>query len=170
MTGFPSLHSHIILDACCIINLCATGRMEEILRALEKPLAVAEYVHRNEILHCNLQPLIDQGLLVVTPLASSDESTAFVSFARYLEDGEAMTGAIAVQRNWALASDERKVITFFEKRNIHVISTLEMIKHWVDIAGISVTEIKVTLQDLQTQGRYIPHLSHKLYAWWKAHQ
>jgi hypothetical protein len=74
------LHNGIILDACCVINLYASGQIRSILTAIPKSVAVAAYVRKREALYIysrslgakdmsspkekiDLQPLIDDNLL-----------------------------------------------------------------------------------------------------------
>src|SRR5947208_17094709 len=106
-------HNCIILDACCVITLYITERMGDILGSVPKPFVIADYVFRNEILRFDLQALIDQGLLTVVSPGSEEEQDTFIDFAVHLDDGEAMTGAIAVHRNWAIATDDRKATSLF---------------------------------------------------------
>jgi hypothetical protein len=177
----------IILDACCIINLYASGEMESILKAISKSVAVAAYVRDHEALRIlsgvdgavtqrfeqiDLQPLIDCGLLVVVSPESEAENIAFVNFAVVLDDGEAITGAIALHRNWSIGSDDRKAISFFNQHAPHLqmISTPELVKYWVDIAHPPLETIRLALQKIRLKAKYEPHLRHKLYLWWQKHK
>jgi hypothetical protein len=100
----------IILDACCIINLYASGQMGDILKSISKSVVVAAYVRDEEALRIfcgqagngteeyeriDLQPFIDCGLLRVVTPETEAENITFVNFAATLDDGEAITGAIA---------------------------------------------------------------------------
>ncbi|HSH77652.1 MAG TPA: hypothetical protein VLA19_03870 [Herpetosiphonaceae bacterium] len=143
-------HSCIILDASCTINLAASGQMEGILEAIPSSVAVAAYVREQELLRINarsgeggarspqaidLQPLIDRRLLIVVSPESEAENESYVNFAAVLgDDGEAITAAIAVHRDWAIAIDDRSAANLFrrEARQLQLISTPELIKHWVD--------------------------------------
>lgn len=161
--------------------------MENILIAISKSVAVAAYVHDHEALRIlsgtdgisiqkyeqiNLQPFIDCGLLIVVTPESDAENTTFVNFATALDDGEAITGAMAVHRNWAIASDDRKAASFFNQHvpHLQVISTPELIKHWVDTASPSLEKIRLALQKIRVKARYEPPLRHKLYLWWQKHK
>ena len=172
----------IILDACCIINLYASGQMGDILKSISKSVAVAAYVRDEEALRIfcgqagneteeyeriDLQPFIDRGLLRVVTPETEAENITFVNFAAALDDGEAITGAIALHRNWAIGTDDRKAISFFTQNMSHlqVISTLELIKYWVDIANPPLETICLALQKVRVRARYEPNLKHKLYLW-----
>jgi hypothetical protein len=64
---------------------------------------------------------------------SEAEENSFVNFAVELDEGEAVTGAIAMHRHWGIVTDDRKARRVFARTNPHVqlLSTPEFIKHWV---------------------------------------
>lgn len=182
---FP--YPYIILDACCVISLYGSGRIGEVLASLGVSVAITTYVHENEILGIqglpnaddvagqqgtwiDLQPLINDNLLALTSPLSEDEETAYVNFAAFLDDGEAITSAIAVKRNWAIAIDDRRSINFLKRAvpTLPIISTLELIKHWVETTNLPAHEVKAALSNIRIRARYKPGSSHPLYAWWQA--
>src|SRR5438552_17812391 len=95
----------ILLDACCLLNLHATRRLEEILTAVQGRFAVAErvaaetlYTRRggsgddaDEKDPVDMGSLVALGLLEVLPVETPDEAASYVGFAAELDDGEAMT-------------------------------------------------------------------------------
>ena len=175
----------IILDACCIINLYASGQMDGILQSISKSVAVAAYVRDEEALRIfgepegnvtrkyeriDLQPFIDCGLLTVVLPETEAENITFINFAAALGgDGEAITGAIAFHRNWSIGTDDRKAISFFAQNipQLQVITTPELIKDWVDTTHPSFEIIHATLQRIRARARYEPHPKHRLYDWWQ---
>ena len=42
-------HSHIILDACCVLNLCASGQFLAILKSLPAEIVVTTVVQEREL-------------------------------------------------------------------------------------------------------------------------
>ena len=181
-TVFP--YPYIILDACCVINLYGSGRIGEILASLGVSVAITTYVHENEILGIqgppddvtgqqraliDLQPLINSSLLTLTSPISEAEEIAYVNFAAFLDDGEAITSAIAAERNWAMATDDRSSINLLKRAvpTLPLLSTLELIKHWVETTHLPTSEIQVALGNIRTQARYKPGSNHSLYAWWQ---
>jgi hypothetical protein len=178
----------IILDACCIINLYASGQMGNILKSISKKVAVAAYVRDEEARRIfsgvngditkkyeqvDLQPFIDCGLLIVVSPKTEAENITFVNFAAVIGgDGEAVTGAIALHRNWSIGSDDRKAIAFFRQNTpqLQVITTPELIKYWVDIVNPPRDAVSVALQRVRMCARYEPNLTHKLYDWWQKHK
>jgi len=182
-TGVVFLHECIILDACCIINLYASRHFGNILEAIPSSVAVATYI-REEALkiyggpdeyvmqkeeQIDLQPFIDRGLLLPVSPETEAENVTYVNFATSLDDGEAITGAIAVHRNWAIGSDDRRAISFFAKEAPHLqrISTLELLKHWVDTTGLPADVVCNVLRNVRIRAKYVPHSRHPLYYWWQ---
>ena len=175
----------IILDACCIINLYASGQMGNILQSISKSVAVAAYVRDEEALRIfggfgedatrkyeriDLQAFIDCGSLIVVSPDTEAENITFVNFAAVIGgDGEAITGAIALHRNWSIGTDDRKAISFFAQNTpqLQIITTPELIKYWVDTSNPPLDVIRVTLQKIRTKARYEPDLKHTLYDWWQ---
>jgi hypothetical protein len=177
----------IILDACCIINLYASGEMGDILKSISKSVAVAAYVRDEEALRIysglegdetqkyeqiDLQPFIDCGLLIVVSPETEAENITFVNFAAILDDGEAVTGAIALHRNWSIGSDDRKAPSSFAQNTPHlqVITTPELLKYWVDATSQPFEVVSQALHKIRIRARYEPNLRHKLYLWWQKHK
>lgn len=175
---------YLILDACCIINLYASGVMDAILRSITTSIAVAAYVRDKEALTVacespgntasqretiDLQPLITGGLLRVVAPETEEELSTLVHFAVHLDDGEAITGSIAFHRNWSIGSDDGKALRFFGQHAPHIqlITTPELIKHWADTAHPSSDVIRTALRNVRTRARYEPHRTHMLYDWWQ---
>src|SRR5579864_9139024 len=85
----------VILDACVIINLYASGYMRSILESIPNPVSIAAYVHEMEAHRIytgpdedvtketeliNLQPFVDSKLLQVVLLEDGPEANTVVSF------------------------------------------------------------------------------------------
>src|SRR5439155_451800 len=107
-----------ILDACCALNLSATGRIDEILRDLPYRFHIGRRA-RGEALWLSvpgsaeretvdLQPLLDADLLTEEEPSTDDEETSYAALAASLAGGEAEAAALAIRRGYILATDERK--------------------------------------------------------------
>ena len=152
--------SLLLLDACCAINLLASGAADEILQALPHEVAVARLVFEREVLYVraedgevpvedegarpeevgvelSLRPLADEGLLHVLEPETHEEHATWVDLALQLDDGEAMTGALAIHRNALLATDDRKAIRVLGQRlpESRILRTSELLKVWADGVG-----------------------------------
>ncbi|HLJ35892.1 MAG TPA: hypothetical protein VKU38_19700 [Ktedonobacteraceae bacterium] len=173
----------VILDACCIINLYASGHMDSILRSITSSVTVAAYVRDEEAIRIysgadeqtkkyeliDLEPFIACNLLTIVSPETETENNTFLNFAATLGGGEAITGAIALHRNWSIGSDDRKAIAFFARNvpHLQLISTLELIKHWVDTSDVPFSLVQEALYNMRTRARYAPIANHKLFGWWK---
>ena len=173
-------HSYIILDACCILNFCASGQFLAILKSLPAEIVVTTVVQEREL--TTLQKLqeeendavlefetaITQGLLKVVDFASEEEEESFVNYAADLDDGEAATFAIAVHRKWAVATDDDKAIKFIKRifPNLQILSTPKIIKHWSEQERIDFSVLSKVLNTIRIKGRYIPPKNHPLRNWW----
>ena len=184
MRAIPS-QTTIILDACCVINLYASGRMEEILTALPPSIAITDYVRNSEALWVYGGPdddirsvkerinltVIEKNCRIITANPNSEvEETTMVNYAYQLkDDGEAFTGAIAVNRGWVMATDDLRAKTFLLKQapSLKIISTLELIKAWADPKTPSTDELRLVLSNIKTRATYKPHENHPLCAWWR---
>ena len=178
-------HDYIILDACVIMNLYTSGQMEDILSAIKETFTVAIYVVEIEALSVyaksksdvlsekemvQLQPLIDKGLLLTVDLESEAEKASFLSLsAQRLDDGEAITMAIAKHRKWAVATDDRRAIRIFSSQygHIQIISTPELIKHWQESKKPEPRVLYQTIVDVESKANYLVGKNHPLYKWWQ---
>src|SRR5258708_3495953 len=175
----------VILDACVIINLYASGHMQSILESIPKPVSIAAYVHKMEAQRIytgpdddvaketeliNLQSFVDGKLLQVVPLEDGPEAAAAVSFsaATRLDTGETISAAIAIHRSWSLATDDKMAISFFARKapQLHLISTPQLLKHWVDLIHPHSTVTSLVVENIRKRARYQPHHDHSLYEWW----
>jgi predicted nucleic acid-binding protein len=175
-------HSHVVLDACCVLNFCASGHFIAILKSIPAQVVVTEVVREKELI--TLQRLKDeenegavqfetaiaQGLLSVVDFESESEEETFVNYAFELgDDGESATCAIAIHRGWAIATDDKKAVLFSQKEAPHlqVLSTLEIIKSWSEGGNLTLAELRTVLRSIRTKGRYMPHRNHPLLGWWE---
>ena len=175
-------HGGIMLDASCAINLYGSGKMGDVLAALPIPASIAEYVYVNEMLKISqgpgnpdvkidLEQLTACGALKVVPLEPGNEEITALNFAAFgLDNGEAITGAIAVHRNWAIALDDRSASSLLKHGASHLqlITTPEIIKHWVDSSAPQVELVREVLQNIEKLGRYKPARDHPLITWWQS--
>jgi predicted nucleic acid-binding protein len=175
------VHSHLLLDACCVLNFCASGQLLAILKSIPVQVAVTQIVRDKELK--TLQHLEDeendsatqfeaaiaQNLLIIVDFESEEEAESFVNYAANLDDGESATGALAFHREWAMATDDKRAISFFRKETpqIQILSTLEIVKHWSEEAGVDSQTLRDALNLIRVKARYMPHKSHPLLSWWE---
>ena len=179
-----SNHAAIILDACCVMNLYASQKMVDILLSISETVAVAAYVMDYEALSIysvsksdsslqrekiDLHKLINDEVLIRTDLANEAEQQAFIDFAaRRLDDGEAMTMAIAVNRDWAVATDDRAARRILAQRQktIQLISTPELVQHWVETQKPDRETVRQALLNIEARANFLLGRRDPRYEWW----
>jgi len=173
----------IILDACCLLNLYASGRLKEIVESLPEPVVVSDYIVQREALFVtfkefeqdeeqkrpvDLNPLVSAGLIKVMSINSEEERGTFIDLAAELDDGEAITVSLAEHRGCCVATDDRKALRVIAGRSsIQTISTLELVKRWAELRNVSRMEIKSVLSLIWTGASYYPGERELLYPWWQ---
>lgn len=168
----------IVLDTCVLINVLATGRFGEIIRAIAPACLVCSAVCAESLYLrasdadgipelVQLEPLFEAGTLQRTGLESSVEEELFVNYALELDDGEAMSLAIAQNRKLALATDDRKArrVIAGSAAHLSVLSTTEMMHAWSMKSDRATVEDAVRL--IQTRARFRPRAPDPFTAWWE---
>ena len=181
--------SLLLLDACSAINLLGSGCAEAILGALPHDVAVVRLVMEREVLHLrpeedpdatdleewttesiveiSLHPLVDAGLIRVLEPNSDEEQQTYVALALQLDDGEAMTGAIAIHRGALLATDDKKAIRLLGHHlpEHRIVRTSELVKDWAD-QGVPPTEVRRALRNIERRASFRPPANDPLHGWW----
>lgn len=174
--------SSAAIDACCLIDLLATGHVEAILRSagLDWHVPIAVEV---EVLHVrrydpaqpgqflkvavDLSSLKTSGVLQVCAPSDQAERDRFVHYAtQFRSDGEAMCIAIAEQRRWVVATDDRKAIRVAQQAGLTVVSCPELLKRWADATGPDQAALHKVLQDIQILAQFKPNPAMPEYRWW----
>ena len=173
----------ILLDACCVINLYATGQMREIITDLPHTFAVAEEVVRESLFvrsafdpeisdQIELDSFLSDHLLTVVSPETEAEITSFVDFATSgrLDDGEAMTCAIALHRGFAMATDDARTLKTLIgcAESARIYTTPQLLKDWTDIKERRPDKIRMLLRKIESRARFRPHKGHALSNWWQS--
>ena len=169
-----------ILDACVLINLLASGEIEGILRTAAQSSLICSVVEDESIYLrtddpklplelIDLRSLIDSGLLMVCHVEGDDEAELYVDYASALDDGEAMSLAIALSREFLLATDERKARRLFLEAvsdPARLTSTSELVRRWAEDMAVSSDRVKAALLNIEKRARYQPPTKDVNYQWW----
>lgn len=185
----------VFLDACCLINLFATGRAEEILKALPHRFAVAGYVVEEEVLeidveerdeasasesgrvslHPLLADLVRKGVLEKLDITLEEEEAQLVRFAAHLDDGEAHTCALALVRAARVATDDKKAIRVLRSAwegqgqvKEPVLRTSELLFSWARGHGVDETEIGRIVQAIARRASFFPPRNDPHFKRWMA--
>ena len=175
----------LLLDANCLLNLYATGRLREIAIALPYQFWVADYVVEHEALFIwhpgptdaedvrvpvDLSSLFEESLIQLMCLEHPAEEDTFVNLAVHLDDGEAITGALALHHDCSIATDDRKARRVLGQYapSLQLVSTLELLKWWANKALVLKDELRAAMADMQSGASYIPGARDPLYEWWRS--
>lgn len=186
----------VLLDACCVINLLASGVAEEVLSAVPASFAVSQLVAEDEVLfvaqdddepagdeaaagsdaaagvdpeRLGLTPLVEQGRLEVMELGTHEEHETFVELALQLDDGEAMTAALAIHRGGEVNTDDRKAIRLLEGRSppVPLRRTTSLLRMWVRRRNVPEEQVRQVLRRIQRRASFTPPRDDPEVEWWR---
>lgn len=175
-----SQRNYLIIDACVLLNLIATGVIQEILTLIAQSSMICILV-KNESLYLrkeddinenesvDIDTFINQGVIEICDCQNAEEQEFFVNLAASLDDGEAMSLAIALSRNWHLATDDKKARRIFKENNSNdnfLISTTDLIKMWAESEIIDDDTIKSILLKVERKASFRPPKSDPNLQWW----
>jgi predicted nucleic acid-binding protein len=170
-----------IVDACCTINLYATGKLLTLLPVLGAEWHIAgnvvgeaRFIRKTDPDDASrlvkepidLKPALDAGVLRLCA-ATDEELALFVELAALLDDGEAMCLAIAQNRGWTLATDDRKARRIAGERGVPLLSTPELLKQWATVTAADEEDVARVLHNIQTYARFQPNSSLPDADWWR---
>jgi hypothetical protein len=175
----------LLLDACCLINLLATGRMEEILGILPFRCATSRLVATKEVLaiagDADAGAPIEREIIPPSTLESSrnlslldlstdQELEDFVRFAAYLDDGEASICALVLSRGGGVATDDRKALRVLRREapQVFTVQTPELLHDWARLAEISSSELYRVLRLVEWRARFRPRRDAPKFEWWSS--
>ena len=172
------------LDSCSLLNLFGSGRCEDILGAISGTAVIVDRVASETIYvyhggqrsdarqrqPVNIPRLVEAGLLLVVGLETDAEAVTFVNLAAELDDGEALTCALAIHRGGAVATDDRKALRLLRDTAPHVPTyrTSELIKQWSDGVSLPGSDLRRLLIDVQERASFIPPRDDPLRGWWES--
>lgn len=170
----------LLIDACSLINLFATRYLADIASGRPERLAIVEEVRResqfvfrdgNDSTQRVREPVIwddfiSSGLLTIVDDPSEAEAQTFIDLSVVLDDGEAMTGAIAFHREFGVVTDDRKATRVLSELGIEINSSLDLIAEWIEESRIPIEQAAAILLDIRVRARYLPPRTHGRYEWW----
>lgn len=177
------------IDACALLNLFATGRIEQILNDLRDSgvtLWVMPWVLGQEVLYIYAQeggvrgdaqpvdpkPLIEAGLLrVALELSGKEEQSRLIELAARVDQGEAETVAAALCRGAELITDDGKTRKLIRASYplLTNTTTVGLVKAWSELSAVRLApgELAQILRDIQIRGNFTPSSKDPDLAWWK---
>ena len=171
-----------VIDACCLINVCAVDQHQLWLPRLglrwHVPSAVMEealYLYGTDEegtripRSIDVQALIEADIVNSCTVVSDEEISGYIEFAAQLDDGEAMALAIARCRGWLLATDDRKALRLANEHGVTTITTPDVMKRWVEIVQPADDEVRGALQCIYDYAKFFPPKRSSLYEWWMSY-
>jgi predicted nucleic acid-binding protein len=176
----------LLMDACGLLNLLATDRLEEIALAHNAVFWVPQLILKREVkyLHAlenggrgqrvevDLSAEIERGLIVPIKRPSDDEVLTSFEIRRNarIGPGEAIAIATAIHRGGVVVTDDRRAITVMLERapNVARLTTSQVVRKWCEYRLMSSTEIERTLHAILTRSRFTPAVDDPEFSWWQA--
>ena len=170
--------SPLLLDACVAINLAATDRVEQIAQATEVTFTLARQAAQ-EVGH--LRDTAD-GETILTPIDLSrydsttleivglvqPEYSLYVELTRTVDDGEAATIAVAVNRSLPLATDDRKARRVCAEFGLpEPTRTLSILHSYADAASLPRAQVRGILVKIRDRASFQPPRNDPDLKWWQ---
>jgi hypothetical protein len=166
-----------IIDTCVLINLLATDRVAEIVQLISPSRLVCPGVSGESLYlrpveadgkpePVDLGPFFAHGVFSHCPINGGAEETHYVGYSLELDDGEAMSLAIAHSRNIALATDDRKARRLATENapGIFLVSTPQVIHAWAE--GRDHADVVSVIRAIHNRARFCPSEHDPLAQWW----
>lgn len=172
----------VVVDACCLLNVLATGRELDVLRACDIELIMTGQAH-GEALFLHTPPDADglrsrqralterlraAGRLEIRSLDTGSLIAAFVACAAQLRDEDASCVALAGVLGLPLLTDdgkERRIArTLFP--GIELVSTLSVLDEAVRALALPEHELFGLVADLRWRGNFAPPRRDPLSPWY----
>ena len=171
----------ILLDACVAINLAATDSLEEIAGTLQMTFgmvqqAEAEAGHlrdivEGELVHAplNLRQFALGEALDLLELVPS-EFALYLELAAIVDDGEAATIAVAIQRDLEIATDDRRARRLCQERHLaEPVRTVALLHSFADAAELSGDQVRDMITKVRDRASFLPPRADPDLKWWNDH-
>lgn len=116
----------------------------------------------------DLASYFSTGLLHQCEVEGEHEMIFFVNFARRLDDGEAACMAVAKNREWFLATDDKLATNIAIENGVAVLTTVDLLKRWASTTKASTKEVATVLQRIQRFAKFVPRNNSPEATWWQS--
>ena len=169
----------LLNDSSVLLNLLAADCLGAISADMGWQFAICPAVRdeakklrdsaAGEMVPVDISPYIASGLLQVLELAGDDEQTLYVEQSIVVDDGEAMSIAIAASRGLELAIDDKQATNHTHRTfpQLKLWTTPEILKHWAESSSVPAEKLGEAIRLIEARARYFPARSHPLAAWWQ---
>src|SRR5262249_25306174 len=155
------------------LDLLASGHAEAILQASsftwQLPCAVqgeVQYFRQHDPAQpgkivkvpVDLSSVISSGVLTVCTPENQQELDRYTHYATvFRSDDESMCLALAEQRGWVVATDDRKAIRVARQAGLTVVSCPELVKAWAAATGPDQLTLVKILENIQVLAQFKPN-------------
>lgn len=145
-------------------------RMPSLPRADSHSRKQRRHMGQEERVLIHLTPLIEEGIIQVLRLEHQGEEATFVNLASMVDDGEAITAALAVHRGCAVATDDRKARRVLAEHApiVPLVSTLELLRQWAEESSIAQSDLHAAMNAMRLGASYVPGERDPSYEWWQS--
>lgn len=172
-----------IIDCCSLLNLYAGWGGLDNLQRLEHSWFICKAVQGESQItreydehqqpqdrKLTLQPFVQSGVIQVIAPETDEEIESYLEFAELIDDGEAQSIALAKHRGLTLLTDDRKALKIAHRQNVGIatISTVDILREWIERCGIQIADVRKTLTRIQELARFAPPKNSAELAWWIA--
>lgn len=170
----------LLSDTSVLLNLLAGECLQELSRSLDVQFVVCSAVYSEtqrlrdpstgEMVPVDLAALVTAGLLQVVEISSEEEAAGYLAEATVVDDGEAMSIALAAARHLDLAIDDRRATNHVKRKfpELKLWTTPELLEAWTTRDAIEGDRVTSVLRLIEARARYSPSSKHPLFAWWSA--
>ena len=171
----------VVIDACCLINLCAAGELRNLLTAAGARWYLPSAVRREALFlrveqpdgtvsqeSVELLPFLESGVLTECHPEPGLELDLYLVLAGRIDDGEAMALAIAKTRGWIVATDDRKAKRLANDLGVRVWTTPLIMKRWADATKSPRDVVRARLLRIEQCARFSPAAADPLCKWWQS--
>ena len=159
------MNDTVIFDSSTLINIFCSGYYSSIFESLKQQLMVSQlvisesnyYYESGKKQSLDLDYFTSQGIFDRAEL-NAEEYPLFIVFAQQLDDGEAETIAIGINRGWSIAIDDRKAIKLIRERypDAHVFCTPAIVKNWADNTTQREESVQKVIENIENYARFRP--------------
>jgi len=171
----------ILLDACVAINLAATGSLDHIANTLQVTFAIAapaaaEVGFLRDVAGgqavqtpINLRQYEPSQVVEILELTPA-ELGLYIELAALVDDGEAATISIAIQRHLDLATDDRRARRLCQERHLaEPLRTVSLLRAHADAAQLADDQIQQLITSIRERASFQPPRSDPELKWWNDH-
>jgi predicted nucleic acid-binding protein len=171
----------LLLDACVAINLAASDSLDDIAEALEVTFVMVQQAEAEVgrlrdvrdgdlvVTPINLRALTSGKTLEIIELRPS-EFVLYLELAAIVDDGEAATIAVAIQRQLEIATDDRKARKLCAERSLgEPKRTVSLLRAYAESAGLTKARVRQLLTSVRDRASFLPPRADPDLRWWEDH-